>query len=332
MRPVRPRSARPRQAGTGTWLIIGLLVAVNTAVIGGAVTARHWRLPGAAMRAASLRLPSYPARKAALAGHYTGVAVKEPMAASLATFAHVLGRPPGIVEYYLAFGNSFPAARAAALMRQGSLSLIQINPRNVSLAAIAAGRYDSYLRRYAAAVRAFGAPVALSFGHEMNGWWYTWGRPHTSPAAFTAAWRRMHAVFGAAHAGNAIWVWTISRDANRPSWPPAKVWWPGPAYVDWVGIDGYFRRPSQTYGYVFGRQLRLVRAFTRKPVLIGETAAAPGPHQAAQIASLVAGVRRDHLTGFVWFDINAKQHWNIDHDRAAAVALRTALARPGSRR
>ena len=67
----------------------------------------------------------------------------------------------------------------------------------VSLAAIASGRYDAYLRSYAAAVKAFGSQVILSFGHEMNGYWYSWGYRHTSPAAFVAAWRHIVTVFRA---------------------------------------------------------------------------------------------------------------------------------------
>jgi hypothetical protein len=30
-------------------------------------------------------------------------------------------------------------------------------------------------RAYAAAVRSYQRPVILSFGHEMNGFWYSWG-------------------------------------------------------------------------------------------------------------------------------------------------------------
>ena len=45
----------------------------------------------------------------------------------------------------------------------------------ISVAKIAAGQYDGYLSAYAEAVRAYRHPVILSFGHEMNGSWYSWG-------------------------------------------------------------------------------------------------------------------------------------------------------------
>ena len=76
--------------------------------------------------------------------------------------------------------------------------------------AIASGQYDAYLRSYAAAVKAFGRQVIFSFGHEMNGYWYSWGYRHTSPAVFVAAWRHIVTVFRAAGAQNVTWLWTIN--------------------------------------------------------------------------------------------------------------------------
>ena len=61
----------------------------------------------------------------------------------------------------------------------GAVPLVQLDPTNVSIAAIASGQYDSYLSAYAKAVRAYRRPVILSFGHEMNGYWYSWGYLHT---------------------------------------------------------------------------------------------------------------------------------------------------------
>jgi mannan endo-1,4-beta-mannosidase len=59
---------------------------------------------------------------------------------------------------------------------------VQIDPTDVSLAAIADGAYDGYLQSYAEQLRAFGHPVIIGFGHEMNGNWYSWGAGHV-PAA-----------------------------------------------------------------------------------------------------------------------------------------------------
>jgi hypothetical protein len=67
----------------------------------------------------------------------------------------------------------FQAAFATTVAEHGGVPLVQIDPTRISLTAIAAGRYDSYLDAYARAVVAYRRPVILSFGHEMNGDWYT---------------------------------------------------------------------------------------------------------------------------------------------------------------
>ena len=72
---------------------------------------------------------------------------------------------------------------------------MQMDPDGINLKAIASGHYDPYLSHFAEAVRAYGHPVILSFGHEMNGNWYSWGYRHTSPAVFVAAWRHIVTVF-----------------------------------------------------------------------------------------------------------------------------------------
>ena len=95
----------------------------------------------------------------------------------------------------------------------------------VSIAAIASGRYDGYLSAYAEAVRAYRHPVILSFGHEMNGTWYSWGYRHTSPAVFVAAWRHIVTLFRALGARNVTWLWTVNivNDTQHGRIPP-----PGP--------------------------------------------------------------------------------------------------------
>jgi glycosyl hydrolase family 26 len=282
-----------------------------------------------------------PAPVIKLQSHYVGVATENPFATNVPAFAHVMGRNPGIVEYYQGFGSSrypFESGVATYLAKNNILSLIQINPRNISLADIASGRYDSYLKWYAGKVAAFKSKVAISFAHEMNGWWYTWGMPRsykpgqptTQPQDFVKAWRHIHDIFAQQGATNVIWVWTVSRDANRPGWPSVKQWWPGSKYVDWVGLDGYFRKPGETFTTVFSRQLGNLGKFTKKPVLICETAAdARSADQSTQIASLFSGIRSTpNMLGFVWFDMNALGRWKIDSDQAAIQAFRQALKAP----
>ncbi len=214
--------------------------------------------------------------------------------------AQSVGRQPDLAVYYSHWLERFQVAFAAAAMKHGATTLVQIAPGNYSLASIASGRYDAYLRSYAGAVKAFGAPVILSFGHEMNGSWYSWGRKHTSPAVFVKAWQHIVAIFRQTGATKVTWMWTVN--IMGTSTPGPKPWWPGKAYVNWVGIDGYFWYKAAEFDSVFGPTIAYIREFTRDPILIGETGASPSDGQTAKIAELFAGVRTFGLLGFVWFN------------------------------
>jgi mannan endo-1,4-beta-mannosidase len=202
---------------------------------------------------------------------------------------------------------------------------VQIDPTGISLTAIASGQYDAYLRAYAAAVRAFGHRVIISFGHEMNATWYPWGYGHASPAAFVAAWRHIVTVFRAGGARNVTWLWTVNVIDRHIGIPSPARWWPGRSYVDWVGIDGYYSKPSWQFAALFGPTIKAVRALTLDPVLISETAA-PAANQPAKIADLFAGIRAYGLLGFVWFDANKAQDWRISSPAAFAAFRRGARA------
>jgi hypothetical protein len=177
-------------------------------------------------------------------------------------------------------------------------------------------------------VRAYHRPVILSFGHEMNGYWYYWGHRHTSPAVFVAAWRHIVTVFRQHGARNVTWMWTVNVIEPHRGIPSPAPWWPGRAYVNWVGIDGYFLRSSWTFAPLFGPTINAVRALSRVPVpiLISETAAAPAAGQPAKIADLFAGIRDYGLLGFVWFDADRDRDWRLRSPAALGAYHRGASA------
>lgn len=222
--------------------------------------------------------------------------------APVTAFTTETGIKPNVVSYYSGWPEPFQTNFAMAAARQGAVPLVQINPTKISIAAIAAGRWDSYLRTYAEAVRLYHHPVILSFGHEMNGYWYSWGYTHTSPKVFVAAWRHMVSLFRAQGARNVTWLWTINTIHARTRVPSPDPWWPGSSYVTWIGIDGYYTDSSSVFASVFGPTIADVRALTTKPILIAETSATPSAGQPAKIADLFAGMHLYGLLGFVWFD------------------------------
>jgi mannan endo-1,4-beta-mannosidase len=244
--------------------------------------------------------------------------------ASVQAFATATGVRPGIAVYYSGWGEPFQAAFAAAATRHHAVPLVQIDPTGISLRAIAAGRYNDYLRSYAAAVKTFGGRVILSFGHEMNAWWYGWGYRHASPAVFIAAWRHIVTVFRHEGAGNVIWLWTVNVIDHHARILDPDPWWPGGSYVTWVGLDGYYSKPSWTFAPLFGPTIKAVRKLTLDPMLISETAAPAGRGQPAKIADLFAGIRAYGLLGFLWFDSPGHQDWRMTGPASFAAFRRGA--------
>ena len=247
-------------------------------------------------------------------------------------FAQAIGKQPDVVCYYSLWGEPFQVSFASSAARHGAVPLVQMDPEHVRPSAIASGRYDSYLRSFAAAVRAYHHRVILGFGHEMNGWWFTWGYQQASPASFIAAWRHIVTLFRAQGVSNVTWLWTVNIINAKGGIDPPSPWWPGNSYVTWVGIDGYYYKRSWTFAPLFGPTIKAVRRLTHDPILISETGAAPAVGQPAKVTDLFAGIRAYGLLGFVWFNVNKDQDWQLSSPAALAAFRRSAQAykRPGS--
>jgi mannan endo-1,4-beta-mannosidase len=255
--------------------------------------------------------------------------------AQVSQFAAMVGRRPNIVLDYSGWGWrwQFPLGIANRAQRHGATPLIQLQPNRISIAAIADGQYDAYLRAYAREVRRFGHRVIIGFAHEMNGPWYTWGWTHVPPHTWIRAWRHVVSVFRSQGARNVVWLWTVHHDYG--SMRVIRQYWPGKAWVNWVGIDGYFEKPTDTYYNIFGGTVKGIRTFTYKPILLSEVGAGPATgRQGKDITALFAGIRRQHLLGLVWFDAaqNAGLHhqdWRLENSPVALRDFRAAMRRYG---
>ena len=315
------------------------ILTISTAIIAVAAIAVGVSLydkPGGSTGPLPVQLPATPQS-------YLGVYADGAPAsyAGVTAFTNAIGARPDVVMYYSGWYVPFPVSFATTTAINGAVPLVQMDPdstrnKTVSIAGIASGQYDGYLTAYAEAVRAYRHPVILSFGHEMNGSWSTWGYTHTSPATFVAAWRHIVTLFRELGARNVTWLWTVNivNDTQHGKIPPPAPWWPGSSYVTWVGIDGYYLKPSWQFAPLFGPTIARVHALTSDPILIAETGATPAAGEPAKIADMFAGIRAYGLLGFVWFDSanSTNQDFRINSP-AAFTAFHTGAStftRPGS--
>jgi hypothetical protein len=308
--------------------IVMLLAFVIAAVAVGFTGARFTYLP-ATPPAVHASLPAAPAS-------YLGVFENgsPPSYGPIKEFREAVGAEPNLIGYYSGWAQPFATSFAESMHSHGVIPFVQIDPSLASVAGIADGDYDGYLRLYAESVRDFGHPVVIGFGHEMNAWWYSWGYGHVSPATFVAAWRHIVTVFNQEGAGNVIWLWTIQADEPGTG-QPLSAWWPGPRYVKWVGIDGYYSKPSDNFASVFAPTIEQVRTFTGKPILLSETAVGRHDNQFSNILDLFNGMARYKTLGLVWFDKDlvqqtadppwARQDWRIEDSALGELAFHAGV-------
>ncbi len=333
--PWRPRPDRRSIWGMRAVLIVCVVVAVavvRAGVMGVAARNDRARTPtgGGTLPIGTFShhpvLIALPAHPASYLGAFASGVPKS--YAPIESLAHATGVQPNIALYYSGWREKFQFAFAMQAAGNGAVPFIQIDPAGVSLAAVVAGGYDTYLETFATGVASYGAKtghgVIIGFGHEVNGYWYPWGYRHTSPAVFVAAWRHIVTVFRQQGADDVTWLWTINVIDRRGGIPSPAPWWPGSSYVTWVGIDGYSLKTSWTFAPLFGPTIKAVRKLTLDPILISETAAGPAAGQPAKIANLFAGVRAYGLLGFVWFDANGHQDFRLTSPAARAAYSRGA--------
>lgn len=199
------------------------------------------------------------------------------------------------------------------------MTLMSWEPFDTTLADIAAGKSDAYIKKYASAVRKLNLPVVIDFADEFNGNWEKWGTKYVTPAQYVAAWRHIHDTFVDVGATNVIWVWSPNI-INPVKDVKLQPYYPGDAYVDWIGLIGYFTLGADNaFSSVFGPTRDQIRTFTKKPMLVLETAAMPGERRRADVRNLFSGVEADdRMLGFVWFDYKKRADWRLE---ASPLAL-----------
>jgi hypothetical protein len=152
--------------------------------------------------------------------------------------------------------------------------------QGITDAQIVAGDDDPLITTRAQQLKAFGRPVFLRYMWAPNLPAATTNRtpcldPVTdgssgnfNPAEYVAAYKHIHQIFTQQNATNVIWVWGYSSEGSD-----ATPYYPGAAYVDWIGIDVY-DGPEVSFTSLISPTYPFATQFG-KPVVITETGAVP---------------------------------------------------------
>jgi hypothetical protein len=241
-------------------------------------------------------------------------------------FEQMVGKHQAIIASSSYWGEqSFPAANLRMVWRHGSLPLVfwspwdrpyeqRKGPDRFSLKSILAGDWNRYIDDWADGARAFGHPMIVSLGDEMNGDWFPWsgvfyggskpipGQPEKweGPELFKRSYRYIVDRVRARGAHNIQWLFhTNNFSFPMDRWNFAPAYYPGSDYVDWLGLSVYgqqFKEEpwAEFWPLVDWPYQEIARLDPRKPIMIAEWATGEFPNsgdKAKWIRNAFANIR-----------------------------------------
>jgi hypothetical protein len=275
-----------------------------------------------------------------------GVATKSNGAsdAEITEVAELVGERPAIELWYRSFTQELVLSEFQAIAARGGIPYLTWEPwdwrrgtnqRTYQLQSITSGRFDAYLRRSAVTIGAYEGPVLLRFAHEMNGDWYPWSEAVNGnrPGEYAEAWRYIHDLFAEQGVTNVLWVW--SPNVEYEGSLPLDGLYPGNAFVDVIGVDGYNFGTSQRWSSwqwpadLFDPTFATVRALSQGqiPLMLGEVASSEvGGDKAVWIDAFFTWMdAQADLEAFVWFHLDKETDWRINSSQTAAEAFRAGI-------
>lgn len=314
-------AARRRTAGhRSTWqpLVIGLVLALALlAHAAGARAAVYWG--------------------GVLHGEVYGEATSAPLnQAAWSNFERHAGKEVSLVSMGQRW-DDFETVRFQAARDGGAIPLVVMTlPDDATLTEVVNGAHDAVIKAWAKKAKAWSYPFLFAPWWEMNGTWFHWGR-HPD---YVAAWRRFHDLVVAEGATNVTWTWLPNSIWDDPASDPAP-YYPGDAYVDWVGFDVYnwglsplqshrWLSPAQTLSPILRRLKEIAPS---KPIVVGENATTEfGGNKANWIQELLATYLPHHreIKAYAWFNWNVAQYggrfdWPIESSIPAQQAFRNGI-------
>ena len=292
---------------------------------------------------------------------FTGTPAPEDMTA-VTEFEKLTKKPLSLMETFSGWasclGNSptcqpdvfFPKTQFEKMRSHGSIPLYSWasegnggveEQSEFQLADIAAGHFDSYIRRWAEEAKAWGHPFFLRFDWEMNGNWFPWSESvdgnHTGE--FVTAWRHVHNIFTQVGATNVSWVWCPYANPAGNLQSPASLY-PGDAYVDWTCLDGYNKGTLAPTGkwrsleYLIGPNYREITGTVApsKPMILAEVASTEhGGSKSEWIEDMFDALPTvfPKVRGLLWFDYyDQGNDWPIESSTAATEAFAAGISDP----
>ncbi len=243
-------------------------------------------------------------------------------------FEAAVGKKMDLVAVFMADSDPFPSQFGPTVRDEGKTLIVFWEPTGKSLDDINAKKSDADLRKFATAAKSYGGPVIFAPFHEMNGNWSSWGGTvgKNTPRKFITAWRHVHAFVDKVPNVRVGWV-VNNRSIPLRRGNSIELYYPGDAYVDYVGVDGFNEGSTwETFDQTFSAALTAIRVY-HKPVYIFSMASAEGPQKAAWITDALAVQIPSHpeIVGWVWFNQDKEKDWRVWSEKASLRAFQKAI-------
>jgi len=257
-----------------------------------------------------------------------------------------VGRKFAGLRTYARWNSTWPTPDDHFYAAGGRDVWLSVNPEmtdgsELKWADIAAARKGSPLHKnmvsWAQRVKAFGSPMYVTMNHEPETHHNT--RKGT-PADYIAAFRKFVTIFRNQGVTNAKYVHISTAFGFSPGFPrPAKNYFPGDAYVDYVGADGYnwldCRGPNETnpprsFDEIFDRWRTWAVSTSTKPLVIPEWASGEystdpqyKANWIAQTQQALKGPKWDRLHYIMYYQNNGPRcHMHVESSPQALTAFR----------
>lgn len=196
--------------------------------------------------------------------------------------------------------------------------------RRDPMLAINDGFLDNYIRKIARQLQSFGHPIRLRFGHEMiqddhpdTKGWYSW---QDRAKEYKKAFIRVHDIFADENVLNVEFVW--SPNARPAKFETLAKYYPGPEYVDWIGIDGY-NWNGESFDEIFQYPYKTIvshpEVFGNKQMMIAEFAAGADKKLIAfdkpgWIKDAFAKIPSQYpqVKAVYWFNVKKERDWRLE--------------------
>jgi Bacterial Ig domain/Glycosyl hydrolase family 26 len=259
------------------------------------------------------------------------------------TFETHAGKKASLLQFGVGapWENDFNHFKGAfdKVVSAGEIPVVTMNTKTVPLALIASGAYDSSIRTWMQEAATWAHPFFLIFDVEMNGSWepYSPGQNGNTAADYVAAWRHVHDLATHAGATNISWVWCPNVDPSHMFTPYSQLY-PGDAYVDWTGLDGYNKGGTnwRSFSTIFDSSYKsLLQLAPSKPIMISQIASdETGGSKAAWISDLLETQLPQNypqIKAISWFNWYFNQsgtwfHYEIESSATSQTAFKTGIA------